>query len=108
MTTQLFHVANLSPKHFHDARSTLSPSYRATQSAKRSALPQAPKLTFRNPSRPTFPWEAVLGTSKITVNTDAHATDELDQIRRAWLTPSDLINTQTTAEALLGQLRPKL
>ena len=49
----------------------------------------------------------MLGTSKITVNTDAHATDELDQIRRAWLTPSDLINTQTTAEALLGHLRPK-
>ncbi len=51
---------------------------------------------------------------KITVNTDAHSTDELDQIRygitqlrRAWLTPADLINTQPTAEALLTQLRPK-
>jgi DNA polymerase (family X) len=51
---------------------------------------------------------------KITVNTDAHSTGELDQIRygitqlrRAWLTPADLINTQPTAEALLTQLRPK-
>ncbi len=51
---------------------------------------------------------------KITVNTDAHSTDELDQIRygitqlrRAWLTPADLINTQPTAEAMLTQLRPK-
>jgi DNA polymerase (family 10) len=49
---------------------------------------------------------------KITVNTDAHSTDELDQIRygitqlrRAWLTKEDLINTQPTAEALLTQLR---
>jgi DNA polymerase (family X) len=51
---------------------------------------------------------------KITVNTDAHSTGELDQIRygitqlrRAWLTPADLINIQPTAEALLTQLRPK-
>ncbi|HZY72347.1 MAG TPA: helix-hairpin-helix domain-containing protein [Edaphobacter sp.] len=51
---------------------------------------------------------------KITVNTDAHATEELDQIRygitqlrRAWLTPADLLNTQPTAAALLTQLRPK-
>ncbi|HEY6412916.1 MAG TPA: DNA polymerase/3'-5' exonuclease PolX [Edaphobacter sp.] len=51
---------------------------------------------------------------KITVNTDAHSTDELDQIRygitqlrRAWLTKEDLINTQPTAEALLSQLRRK-
>ena len=51
---------------------------------------------------------------KITVNTDAHSTEELNQIRygitqlrRAWLTASDLINTQPTADALLGQLRPK-
>jgi DNA polymerase (family 10) len=51
---------------------------------------------------------------KITVNTDAHSTDELNQIRygitqlrRAWLTPADLINTQPTADALLAQLRPK-
>ena len=41
-------------------------------------------------------------------------TDELDQIRygitqlrRAWLTKEDLINTQPTAEALLTNLRPK-
>ena len=51
---------------------------------------------------------------RITVNTDAHSTGELDQIRygitqlrRAWLTKEDLINTQPTAEALLSQLRPK-
>jgi DNA polymerase (family X) len=51
---------------------------------------------------------------KITVNTDAHSTDELDQIRygitqlrRAWLTKEDLINTQPNAEALLTNLRPK-
>jgi DNA polymerase (family X) len=51
---------------------------------------------------------------KITVNTDAHSTGELDQIRygitqlrRAWLTKEDLINTQPTAEALLTNLRPK-
>jgi DNA polymerase (family X) len=51
---------------------------------------------------------------KITVNTDAHSTDELDQIRygitqlrRAWLTKEDIINTRATAEDLLTQLRPK-
>ncbi|MBN9616677.1 MAG: DNA polymerase III [Acidobacteriales bacterium 59-55] len=51
---------------------------------------------------------------RITVNTDAHATEELDQmrygitqLRRAWLTPADLLNTQPTAAALLTQLRPK-
>jgi len=51
---------------------------------------------------------------KIVVNTDAHATEELDQmrygitqLRRAWLTPADILNTQPTAEALLQQLRPK-
>jgi DNA polymerase (family 10) len=51
---------------------------------------------------------------KIVVNTDAHATEELDQmkfgitqLRRAWLTKADILNTQPTAEALLGQLRPK-
>jgi len=50
---------------------------------------------------------------KIIVNTDAHATDELDQIdhgivqlRRAWLTPQDLINTQPV-EAFLATLRPR-
>jgi DNA polymerase (family 10) len=51
---------------------------------------------------------------KIVVNTDAHATEELDQmrygitqLRRAWLSPADVLNTQPTAEALLRQLRPK-
>ena len=51
---------------------------------------------------------------RITVNTDAHATEELDQmrygitqLRRAWLTPADLLNTQPTAAALLTQLRSK-
>jgi DNA polymerase (family X) len=51
---------------------------------------------------------------KIVVDTDAHATEELDQmrygitqLRRAWLTPADILNTQPTAEALLQHLRPK-
>ena len=51
---------------------------------------------------------------KIVVDTDAHATEELDQIkfgitqlRRAWLTAADILNTQPTADALLSQLRPK-
>jgi DNA polymerase (family X) len=51
---------------------------------------------------------------KIVINTDAHATEELDQmrygitqLRRAWLTPTDILNTQPTAEALLKNLRPK-
>jgi DNA polymerase (family 10) len=51
---------------------------------------------------------------KIVVDTDAHATEELDQmrygitqLRRAWLTKADILNTQPTAEALLSQLRPK-
>jgi DNA polymerase (family 10) len=51
---------------------------------------------------------------KIVVDTDAHATEELDQmrygitqLRRAWLTPADILNTQPTAEALLKNLRPK-
>ena len=51
---------------------------------------------------------------KITVNTDAHSTDELDQIRfgitqlrRAWLTSGDVINTLPDAESLLQTLRPK-
>ena len=51
---------------------------------------------------------------KITVNTDAHSTDELDQmrfgitqLRRAWLSAGDLINTQPDADALLGLLRAK-
>jgi DNA polymerase (family X) len=51
---------------------------------------------------------------KIVVDTDAHATEELDQmrygitqLRRAWLTKEDILNTQPTSEALLAQLRPK-
>ena len=51
---------------------------------------------------------------KIVVNTDAHATEELDQmrygitqLRRAWLTPGDILNTQPTAYALVTSLRPK-
>jgi DNA polymerase (family X) len=51
---------------------------------------------------------------KIIVDTDAHSTEELDQmrygitqLRRAWLTPADILNTQLTAEALLQNLRPK-
>jgi len=52
--------------------------------------------------------------SKIVIDTDAHSTEELDQmrygitqLRRAWLTPADILNTQPTAEALLAQLRPR-
>src|SRR5215472_9368828 len=51
---------------------------------------------------------------KIVVNTDAHSTSELDQmrygitqLRRAWLTASDVLNTQPTAEELLAQMRPR-
>jgi DNA polymerase (family 10) len=50
---------------------------------------------------------------RIVVDTDAHSIAELDQIRygitqlrRAWLTATDVLNTLPTAEALLGQLRP--
>jgi DNA polymerase (family 10) len=51
---------------------------------------------------------------KIVVNTDAHSTEELDQmrygitqLRRAWLTADDVLNTLPTAEAFLAALRPK-
>ena len=51
---------------------------------------------------------------KIAVNTDAHSTEELDlmrfgitQLRRAWLSAADVLNTLPTAEALLCQLRAK-
>jgi DNA polymerase (family 10) len=51
---------------------------------------------------------------KISINTDAHATDEMDymrdgiiQLRRAWLTAADVINTAPTPEAFLAQLRPR-
>ena len=50
---------------------------------------------------------------RIVVNTDAHATDELDlidhgvvQLRRAWLEPVDLLNT-LPVEELLSALRPR-
>jgi len=48
------------------------------------------------------------------VNTDAHSIAELDQVRygitqlrRAWLTAADVLNTQPSAEALLSQMRPR-
>ncbi len=51
---------------------------------------------------------------KIVVDTDAHSTEELDQmrygitqLRRAWLTPADILNTEPTAQALLRNMRPK-
>ena len=51
---------------------------------------------------------------KIVVDTDAHATEELDQmrygitqLRRAWLTKDDILNTLPSAEALLARLRPR-
>ena len=51
---------------------------------------------------------------RIVVNTDAHAIEDLDyirwgitQLRRAWLTAADVLNTQPTADALLANLRPK-
>ena len=51
---------------------------------------------------------------KIVVDTDAHATEELDQmrygitqLRRAWLTAEDILNTQPSAEALLSRMRPR-
>ena len=51
---------------------------------------------------------------KIIVDTDAHAIAELDymldgivQLRRAWLTAADVLNTAPTPEAFLAQLRPR-
>jgi DNA polymerase (family 10) len=51
---------------------------------------------------------------KIVVDTDAHSTEELDQmrygitqLRRAGLTSTDILNTKPTAEALLQNLRPR-
>jgi DNA polymerase (family 10) len=51
---------------------------------------------------------------KISINTDAHATEEMDymedgiiQLRRAWLSPTDVINTAPTPEAFVAQLRPR-
>jgi DNA polymerase (family 10) len=49
---------------------------------------------------------------KIVVNTDAHATDQLDQLddgivqlRRAWLSAEDLLNTRPVDELLAGLRR---
>ncbi|HTC74051.1 MAG TPA: DNA polymerase/3'-5' exonuclease PolX [Edaphobacter sp.] len=51
---------------------------------------------------------------KIVVDTDAHSTEELDQmrygitqLRRAWLTPTDILNTKPTADSFLQSLRSK-
>jgi DNA polymerase (family X) len=51
---------------------------------------------------------------KIVVDTDAHSTEELDQmrygitqLRRAWLSVEDVLNTQPTAELFLKKLRAK-
>jgi DNA polymerase (family X) len=49
---------------------------------------------------------------RISINTDAHATGEMDyfrdgivQLRRAWLTAEDVVNTAGSAEEFLGRLR---
>jgi DNA polymerase (family 10) len=51
--------------------------------------------------------------AKIVVNTDAHSTEELDQmrfgitqLRRAWLTPADVLNTLPYAD-FVAALRPR-
>lgn len=51
---------------------------------------------------------------RIIMNTDAHAVEELDymedgiiQLRRAWLTAADVVNTAATAEQFLASLRPR-
>jgi DNA polymerase (family 10) len=51
---------------------------------------------------------------KFVIDTDAHATAEMDymedgivQLRRAWLTPADVLNTAPTPEAFLASLRPR-
>lgn len=51
---------------------------------------------------------------RIVVNTDAHATEELDQmrwgitqLRRAWLEAGDVLNTEPDPERFLAGLRPK-
>jgi len=50
----------------------------------------------------------------ISINTDAHATNEMDympfgitQLRRAWLTAKDVVNTAGSAEEFLGLLRAR-
>ena len=49
---------------------------------------------------------------RISINTDAHAEEEMDyfedgivQLRRAWLTAADVVNTAESAEEFLGRLR---
>jgi DNA polymerase (family 10) len=51
---------------------------------------------------------------RISINTDAHATAEMDyfedgivQLRRAWLTADDVINTAPSAEEFMKRLRPR-
>ena len=51
---------------------------------------------------------------RISINTDAHATAEMDymqfgvtQLRRAWLTAKDVVNTAESAEEFLGRLRAR-
>ncbi len=51
---------------------------------------------------------------RIVMNTDAHAEEELDhvqhgivQLRRAWLNPTDVLNTAPTARQFLALLRPR-
>jgi DNA polymerase (family X) len=51
---------------------------------------------------------------RISINTDAHATAEMDyfedgivQLRRAWLTADDVINTAPTAEEFIKRLRKR-
>jgi DNA polymerase (family 10) len=51
---------------------------------------------------------------RISINTDAHATAEMDymedgilQLRRAWLSAEDVVNSAPTAAAFLARLRPR-
>ena len=51
---------------------------------------------------------------KISINTDAHAVEEMDhmqngivQLRRAWLTAEDVVNTAPTPDLFMALLRPR-
>ena len=51
---------------------------------------------------------------KIIIDTDAHAISDMEymedgivQLRRAWLTPEDIVNTAATPEQFLASLRPR-
>ena len=51
---------------------------------------------------------------RISINTDAHAEEEMDyfedgivQLRRAWLTKDDVVNTAESADKFLQRLRPR-